>query len=74
MLKGLLNDKIGKGGAEFMKKKIIKKQFTDQTSLSARELLDKGLVLFSSKCNEAFCQEGGSTSHCHETLIRRKDI
>ena len=30
-------------------KKKIKKQFTDQTSLSARELLDKGLVLFSPK-------------------------
>ena len=31
MLKGLLNDKTGKGGAKFMKKKKIKKQFTDQT-------------------------------------------
>ena len=72
MLKGLLNDKTGKGGAEFMKKKKIKKQFTDQTSLSARELPDKGFVLFSPKCNEAFCQECGCTSHCHENC--RKDI
>ena len=55
-----------------MKKKIIKKQFTDQTSLSASELLDNSLVLFSPKCNEAFCQECGSTSYCHEN--GRKDI
>lgn len=57
-----------------MKKKKIKKQFTDQTSLSTSELLSKGLVLFTPKCNEAFCQECGSTSHGHEKLIHRKDI
>ena len=38
-------------------KKKNQEQFTDQTSLSVSELLGKRLVLFSPKCNEAFCQE-----------------